>query len=163
MRVARVMAPHVMRLDDAAMPVPGPGEALVRITAVGICGSDLQYYAQGRIGELEFGAGRERLRQRERALERDRHGLSAAYAATNGLGVCRLTSLRDRNNNQLTFQYNSLGQLTNVVDTLGRSIAYTYGGNGRLTQVTDFSGRTLQFAYDPDGNLTSVTSPAVTV
>lgn len=57
MRVARVMAPHVMRLDDVAMPVPGSGEALVRITAVGICGSDLQYYAQGRIGELEFGAG----------------------------------------------------------------------------------------------------------
>jgi len=57
MRVARVMAPHVIRLDDAAIPVPGSGEALVRITAVGICGSDLQYYAQGRIGELEFGAG----------------------------------------------------------------------------------------------------------
>ena len=57
MRVARVMAPHAMRLDDAAMPVPKSGEALVRITAVGICGSDLQYYAQGRIGELEFGAG----------------------------------------------------------------------------------------------------------
>jgi L-iditol 2-dehydrogenase len=57
MRVARVMAPHVMRLDDAAIPVPESGEALVRITAVGICGSDLQYYAQGRIGELEFGAG----------------------------------------------------------------------------------------------------------
>ena len=57
MRVARVMAPHAMRLDDAEMPVPGSGEALVRITAVGICGSDLQYYAQGRIGELEFGAG----------------------------------------------------------------------------------------------------------
>lgn len=56
MRVARVMAPHAMRLDDAAMPVPRSGEALVRITAVGICGSDLQYYAQGRIGELEFGA-----------------------------------------------------------------------------------------------------------
>jgi L-iditol 2-dehydrogenase len=51
------MAPHVVRLDDVAMPVPESGEALVRITAVGICGSDLQYYAQGRIGELEFGAG----------------------------------------------------------------------------------------------------------
>lgn len=57
MRVARLMAPHVIRLDDAAMPVAGSGEALVRITAVGICGSDLQYYAQGRIGELQFGAG----------------------------------------------------------------------------------------------------------
>jgi len=57
MRVARVMAPNVIRLDDAVMPVPQSGEALVRITAVGICGSDLQYYTQGRIGELAFGAG----------------------------------------------------------------------------------------------------------
>jgi L-iditol 2-dehydrogenase len=57
MRVARVMAPGVMQMDDAPMPVPKSGEALVRITAVGICGSDLQYYTQGRIGELEFGAG----------------------------------------------------------------------------------------------------------
>ena len=57
MRVARVMAPKVMRLDDAPIPSPKPGEALVRITAIGICGSDLQYYTQGRIGELEFGAG----------------------------------------------------------------------------------------------------------
>jgi L-iditol 2-dehydrogenase len=46
-----------MKLDDAAIPVPAADEALVRITAVGICGSDLQYYAQGRIGDLEFGAG----------------------------------------------------------------------------------------------------------
>jgi len=51
------MAPYVLKLDDAAIPVPAADEALVRITAVGICGSDLQYYAQGRIGELEFGAG----------------------------------------------------------------------------------------------------------
>src|SRR5512136_2525398 len=57
MRVARVMAPHVMRLDDVAMPVPGSGEALVRITSVGICGSDVQYYAQGRIGDLQFTSG----------------------------------------------------------------------------------------------------------
>jgi L-iditol 2-dehydrogenase len=57
MRVVRVMAPQVMRLDDVPMPVPQAGEALVRITAVGICGSDLQYYTQGRIGELAFGAG----------------------------------------------------------------------------------------------------------
>jgi L-iditol 2-dehydrogenase len=57
MRVARVMEPHVMRLHDAAVPVPKSGEALVRITAVGICGSDLQYYAQGRIGDLQFTSG----------------------------------------------------------------------------------------------------------
>ena len=57
MRVAKVLAPRTIRLDEAPVPIPGPGESLVRITAVGICGSDLQYYAQGRIGDLEFNAG----------------------------------------------------------------------------------------------------------
>jgi L-iditol 2-dehydrogenase len=52
-----VAAPHDVRLADAPMPVPGPGEALVRIKAVGLCGSDLQYYAQGRIGDLQFAPG----------------------------------------------------------------------------------------------------------
>ena len=94
--------------------------------------------------------------------ERDRHGTVDSYSATNTLGVARLTRIRDRNGNQMTFDYNTLGQLTNVVDTLGRSIAYGYDGNGRLTQVTDFTGRTLQFTYDGDGNLISETSPAVT-
>jgi L-iditol 2-dehydrogenase len=57
MRVARVMAPRTIVLAEDPVAAPGPGEALVRITAVGICGSDLQYYAQGRIGDLEFNAG----------------------------------------------------------------------------------------------------------
>jgi len=94
--------------------------------------------------------------------ERDRHGIADSYSATNTLGIARLTRIRDRNGNQMTFDYNPLGQLTNVVDTLGRSIAYSYDGNGRLTQVADFTGRTLQFTCDGDGNLATVTSPAVT-
>jgi len=57
MRVARVMAPRQIRLEESPVPSLGPGEALVRIKAVGICGSDLQYYAQGRIGDLQFTAG----------------------------------------------------------------------------------------------------------
>ena len=50
MRVARVFGPHEIRLDEAPLPSPAPGEVLVRIRAVGICGSDLQYYANGQIG-----------------------------------------------------------------------------------------------------------------
>lgn len=57
MRVAKVMGPRSIQLGEAPVPTPGPGEALVRVTAVGICGSDLQYYAHGRIGDLEFNAG----------------------------------------------------------------------------------------------------------
>jgi L-iditol 2-dehydrogenase len=57
MRVARVMGPRAIRLDEAPVPAPGPGEALVRIEAVGICGSDLHYYAHGRIGDTRFPSG----------------------------------------------------------------------------------------------------------
>jgi len=57
MRVATVVAPREIRLDEAPVPSPGPGEVLIRVKAVGICGSDLQYYTQGRIGEHRLAAG----------------------------------------------------------------------------------------------------------
>ena len=94
--------------------------------------------------------------------ERDRHGLTNTYSATNILGIAKLSSISDRNGNQMTFQYNAVGQLTNTVDTLGRSIVYAYDANGRLTSVTDFAGRTRGFTYDSMGDLTSMTTPAVT-
>lgn len=36
------------------MPQPGQGESLVRVTAVGICGSDLHWFAEGAIGDAAF-------------------------------------------------------------------------------------------------------------
>ena len=36
MRVARLHAVADLRLADEPVPVPGPGESLVRVTAVGI-------------------------------------------------------------------------------------------------------------------------------
>jgi L-iditol 2-dehydrogenase len=50
MQVARVHGANDMRLYDEPIPTPGPGEALVRVTAVGICGSDLHWLAEGGIG-----------------------------------------------------------------------------------------------------------------
>lgn len=45
-----------VRLTDAPEPVPGPSEVLVRVTAVGLCGSDLHWYRDGAIGGLEMHA-----------------------------------------------------------------------------------------------------------
>src|ERR1035441_889642 len=96
-------------------------------------------------------------------LERDRHGGKAYYSATNSLGMACLTALSDRNGNQMQFQYNNLGQLTNALDTLGRAITYTYDPvTSQLLQVQDFTGRTVRYQYDVQGDLVGVTSPAVT-
>jgi len=40
-----------MEIANLPMPPdPGPGEVLVRIRSVGICGSDMQWYLEGGIG-----------------------------------------------------------------------------------------------------------------
>ncbi len=39
-----------LRIEDRPVPQAGPGEVLVEIAAVGICGSDMHYYEHGRIG-----------------------------------------------------------------------------------------------------------------
>jgi L-iditol 2-dehydrogenase len=41
-----------VRLEDRPVPEPGPKEVLVEIRAVGVCGSDVHYYEEGRIGSF---------------------------------------------------------------------------------------------------------------
>lgn len=50
MQVARVHRAGELKLHDESMPVPGSGEALVRVTSVGICGSDIHWLREGGIG-----------------------------------------------------------------------------------------------------------------
>ncbi len=50
MKVARLHGPGDVRVADEPNPVPAAGEALVRVTAVGICGSDIHWYTEGAIG-----------------------------------------------------------------------------------------------------------------
>ena len=38
-------------IQERPEPNPGPGEAVVRVEAVGVCGSDTAYYKVGRIGD----------------------------------------------------------------------------------------------------------------
>jgi L-iditol 2-dehydrogenase len=54
MRVVRLHGPHDLRVADEPEPPRSPGTTLVRVTAVGICGSDLHWYAEGGIGDARF-------------------------------------------------------------------------------------------------------------
>jgi L-iditol 2-dehydrogenase len=48
------MRPGELSLVDEAPPVPGPGEELVRVKAVGICGSDLHWFTESGIGDVRL-------------------------------------------------------------------------------------------------------------
>ena len=50
MDVLRLHGAGDIRLHAESEPIPGPGEALVRVTAVGLCGSDLHWFEDGGIG-----------------------------------------------------------------------------------------------------------------
>ncbi len=43
-----------LRLTDEPIPTPGPGEALVRVTSVGVCASDVHWWRDGRIGSTKL-------------------------------------------------------------------------------------------------------------
>jgi len=52
MLAARLYGPGDMRIEPVPRPgKPGEGEVLLRVTAVGVCGSDLHTYTEGRIGD----------------------------------------------------------------------------------------------------------------
>ncbi len=55
MRAARLYGAGDLRLVDEPIPVPGPGETLVRVRAVGLCGSDLLWFSCGGIGDARLG------------------------------------------------------------------------------------------------------------
>jgi L-idonate 5-dehydrogenase len=52
MRAVVIHAARDLRIDEVAAAVPGAHEVRVRIEAGGICGSDLHYYQEGRIGTI---------------------------------------------------------------------------------------------------------------
>ena len=41
-----------LRMEERPVPVPGPGEVLVRVRSVGVCGSDIHYFEHGRIADF---------------------------------------------------------------------------------------------------------------
>jgi len=57
MLAARLHGPADLRVEEMPHPgPPGPGQALLRVTAVGVCGSDLHTYQDARIGDTALQA-----------------------------------------------------------------------------------------------------------
>ncbi len=54
MRAARLHAARDLRIAPEPDPIPGPGESLVRVDAVGLCGSDLHWFLEGGIGPIRL-------------------------------------------------------------------------------------------------------------
>jgi L-iditol 2-dehydrogenase len=50
-RTTRLIAPRQIEYSTSERPVPGFGEVLLELSAVGVCGSDVHWYVDGRIGE----------------------------------------------------------------------------------------------------------------
>jgi len=44
-------APRLRMITCLKSPAPGPGEIQVRVTAVGICGSDVHNFSEGGVGD----------------------------------------------------------------------------------------------------------------
>jgi len=51
-RASVLGADLTLRMEQRPVPEPGPGEVLVRVRSVGVCGSDIHYFEHGRIADF---------------------------------------------------------------------------------------------------------------
>ncbi len=56
MKAARLHGVRDIHIDEVPRPEPGPGEVLLKMAAVGVCGSDMHYYLDGGIGDAVIAA-----------------------------------------------------------------------------------------------------------
>jgi len=52
MRVSVLTRPGQLELQERPVPRPAPGQVLVAVRSVGVCGSDVHYFEHGRIGDF---------------------------------------------------------------------------------------------------------------
>ncbi len=50
MRAAVLVEPGRIEMEQRPVPTPGPDDVLIRVSSVGVCGSDTHYYRHGRLG-----------------------------------------------------------------------------------------------------------------
>jgi len=50
-KAARLYGPGDLRIDELGVPEPGPGQVLLQVLTVGVCGSGVHYFLDGGIGD----------------------------------------------------------------------------------------------------------------
>src|SRR5205814_8131281 len=89
MKAARLHGAGDIRLAEEPVPEPGPGMCLVRVTAVGICGSDLHWWDEGAIGDTALTAPKVLGHAAARAIEDGpRRGARVAIHPATRRGTC---------------------------------------------------------------------------
>ncbi len=51
-----MVRPGEIEIEERPLPEPGPGQVLVEVSSVGVCGSDVHYFTEGRIGDFVVNA-----------------------------------------------------------------------------------------------------------
>ena len=54
MKIIRLHAPGDLQIHDEPVPVVARGEKIIRVNAVGVCGSDLHWFSEGAIGDAKL-------------------------------------------------------------------------------------------------------------
>lgn len=52
MRAAVLVAPGRIDMEERPVPIPESGDVLVKVSSVGVCGSDTHYYREGHVGSF---------------------------------------------------------------------------------------------------------------
>jgi len=87
---------------------------------------------------------------------RDRNGNQVILARD---GNHNLTKLTSPNGRWIEFSYDTSNRITQARDNIGRTVNYTYDTSGRLATVTDAKGGLTQYTYDTSNRMTKITDP----
>jgi RHS repeat-associated protein len=85
-----------------------------------------------------------------------KNGYTTIFDGTTG----KLKTVKDRNENNLVFDYNAAGNLIKITSNDGKTMEITWN-NKHITEVKDYADRTVKYTYD-NGDLVQVRIPEIT-
>jgi len=72
----------------------------------------------------------------------------------------KLSSIVDKNGNQISLSYAASGNLAQIVSATGRALNFTYDASNRIVGINDPAGRSATFSYSASNDLAQSVDPA---